>query len=146
MNTRDLEIFMKSDPFIKKEYGGVLASNQLPVFIYNKPKIYICNLDPLPLKGTHWVAIYINADNAEYWDSLGNPPQQPFINFMVNNASYYKYVNRRIQGDMDTCGHFCLCYSYFRTRGYSLNDILKMFSNNLFLNDIISIFFYNEVK
>ena len=42
---------------------------------YNLPKIkdetYIINLDEYESRGTHWIALYVNAENAIYFDSFG---------------------------------------------------------------------------
>ena len=32
---------------------------------------YIINLNEYDLKGTHWIALYVNAENITYFDSFG---------------------------------------------------------------------------
>ena len=32
---------------------------------------YIINLNEYDLKGTHWIALYVNAKNVTYFDSFG---------------------------------------------------------------------------
>ncbi len=79
MNTTQLQQYMLSDPYIKQYYGGVLARDQLPIYV-NKPKIYIVNTDPIHQPGQHWIAMWID-DVPKHLDSIGQKPVKDFEHF-----------------------------------------------------------------
>ena len=146
MNTSQLENYMKSDPYISKLYGGVVAVDQLPL-LPSKPSVYIVNCDPIALPGSHWVVVYI--DNVcEHFDSAGIKPRPDFEQYLVLQGSPYMYNNQRVQDfTSDTCGLFCLFYCYFRCRGYSFAAIMNMFSDYLMLNEVVvKAFFVSTVN
>lgn len=145
MNTAQLYIAMKSDKYISNEMGGVYAGNNLPLIVNDKPKIFIVNLDPNFLPGTHWVVIYCLPNGiCEYFDSLGNPPSKLLTTFLVNNSVQYAFGERRLQGFLDSCGMFCLFWCYYRTRGFSFQEILNKFGTNVHINDVTVIRFYRK--
>ena len=141
MRTEDLEEYMLSDPFIRQYYGGVVALDQLPI-LFSKPRIYIVNSDPASEAGTHWYALYFDKIS-EHFDSSGFKPISVLENHLVLHGPKYMYNNVRVQNfDTNSCGLFCLFYSYFRCRNYSFKDIMNMFSDNLQLNENLVNYFY----
>ena len=38
---------------------------------YLKDEAYVINLDEYESIGTHWMALYVNAENVTYFDSFG---------------------------------------------------------------------------
>lgn len=68
------------DFFDEKTYpnfGGVIAADQISQLPKKLPIGFVMNLDNSDEPGSHWVAIYINSDSVEYFDSLGQqPPDQ----------------------------------------------------------------------
>jgi hypothetical protein len=53
---------------------GVYARNRLPRRL-NVPSALVENTDPDDRPGTHWVALYIDANSrGEYYDPTGRPP------------------------------------------------------------------------
>lgn len=145
MNTKQLEQYMLSDPYIKQYYGGVLAVDQLPIIV-NKPEIYIVNTDPISKPGTHWVTLFVDTI-CEHFDSAGLPPREDFMTFLTLNGPSYIYNSNRVQHfKTNSCGLYCLFYSYFRCRGYSFKKILEMFKDNLILNEMIVKIFYELTR
>ena len=141
MNTQEIRRYMLADPYIRQYYGGVIAVNQLPLIV-NKPSIFIVNTDALPGRGKHWVCLYMDTV-CEHFDSAGYEPRKDFETFLINYGPPYMFNNKRVQDfNTDSCGKFCLMYAYFRCHGYSFNDILDMFKNNLALNEVIVEEFY----
>lgn len=140
MNTHQLESYMLKDPFIRKCYGGVLAVDQLPLAV-SKPSIFIVNTDPISMPGEHWVVLFMDNVN-EHFDSAGIAPRPDFKDYLTMRG-IYMYNDKRVQSfNTNTCGQFCLFYSYFRSRGFSFDDIMSMFTDNLKLNEIIIQYFY----
>ena len=48
--------------------NGVYSRNNLPNI---KDGAYVINLDEFKSIGTHWIALYVNVNNATYLDSFG---------------------------------------------------------------------------
>ena len=49
-------------------FNGVYSKNNLSKI---KDRGYIINLDEYESIGTHWIALYVNAENVTYFDSFG---------------------------------------------------------------------------
>lgn len=151
MNTLELEEAMLSDDEIRKYFGGVLAADHLPVYVTDRPKIFIVNNSESNFSGTHWVSIFLDKKGKNYcstfFDSLAKPPLETFEQFLIVNGPKYEYSLKRIQSlYSDTCGMFCLFFAYFICRGYSLKEILEMFKKEDFLyNELLVLFFSNKV-
>jgi len=53
------------------QFDDVYSSDTLPPRPHEQ---LVCNLDPAHCPGTHWVAIYVDSDYGEYFDSIGSTP------------------------------------------------------------------------
>ena len=142
---------MREDDAIKVQFGGVCALNQLPKIIEEKPKVYIVNTDPSNKRGSHWVAFYFpREENPEFFDSAGHTPDSyhvRFQNVLINNGDGAYIINTgRLQPPAtDTCGAFCLFYAAYRCRGWTMNDILRLFrGTSLMDNDTTVVDFVNR--
>jgi hypothetical protein len=65
--------------FDKYGWKGVYSVNELNEIPVSKKMSFIMNLSPDYKKGTHWVAIYIDAKkdmSVEYFDSFGRDPNE----------------------------------------------------------------------
>lgn len=117
---------------------NVFAANRLPV--YMAPPVYlISNLDPDTKPGSHWIAIYINANGVgEYFDTFGRKPKGYHLAFLKRNASRWSYNHKVIQNLFSSfCGEYCLTYLYFKYRGICLRNFVNMFSENTIKNDVL---------
>lgn len=145
LNSLELASFMLKDPYISQMYGGVIARDQIPLYV-DKPSLYIVNTDPSTESGEHWFCIYY-LDIPEYFDSSGLKPPKDIENNLYYHGSKYMCSSFRVQSYFsETCGLFCLFYCYFRSRGFSFSAIMNMFSHNLNLNEVIVKSFYEETK
>lgn len=145
LNTFEIDRFMRKDPFIRQMYGGVKAIDQLDI-LPKEPSIYIINHDPSTEPGTHWIALFIDS-TPEHFDSLGHYPINSLQNYIIINGPNYIVNTKRVQSyTSNSCGIFCLFFSYFRCRGYSFNEIMHMFSDNLVVNEFVVQSFYNITK
>ena len=52
----------------ESKFNSVYSRNNLPKI---KDGLYIINLDEYESVGTHWIALYINAKNVTYFNSVG---------------------------------------------------------------------------
>ena len=50
------------------KFNGVYSRNNLPK---TKDGVYVINIDEYKSIGTHWIALYLNAENVTYFDSFG---------------------------------------------------------------------------
>ena len=50
------------------KFYGVYSRNNLPKLMDGA---YVINMDGYKSIGTHWMALYVNADNVAYFDSFG---------------------------------------------------------------------------
>ena len=50
------------------KFNGVYSRNNLPKI---KDGTYVINLDDYKSTGTHWIALYVNANNIVYFDNFG---------------------------------------------------------------------------
>ena len=52
----------------KPKFNGVYSRNNLSKI---KDEVYVTNLDEFKSIGTHWITLYVNGNNAIYFDSFG---------------------------------------------------------------------------
>ena len=132
MNTKQINHFAYTDNEISKYYIGTFPIDLIPKKIQGKPSLLIVNT----LKSTestnmigHWIAIYINKSQKEYFDSYGLPIfDETLIDLL---QSKYKRLKTRLQAfNSDVCGQYCLYFIYQKARGKSFSDIVKVFKIN----------------
>ena len=79
------------------KFNGVYTRNNLPVVstsaVHIKDEAYVINVDEYKSIGTHWIVLYVNGDNAIYFDSFGveHIPQE-IKKFMRNKNNTNKYL------------------------------------------------------
>ena len=97
----------------------------------NSPKIkdgpYIINLDEHYDTGTHWIALWVNNNNATYFDSFGVEHIPKEIKAFINKNIIINIF--RIQAyDSIMCGYFCIEFIDFMFKGKSLTDYTNISS------------------
>ncbi|EGG15065.1 hypothetical protein DFA_09888 [Cavenderia fasciculata] len=93
----DSEIERIMKPYHRKGFERVIASDQLNLLEPKDKMSFIMNLDPHNKPGSHWVAVYIDADkdkSVEYYDSFGQEPTDDFMKQLKDlideiNPDYY---------------------------------------------------------
>ena len=112
----------------------------------NSPSIVVVNLDYSNQKGSHWIVLHQVEDQiVEHFDSSGNKPKREISNLLLINKMVYRYNNKRLQNyKTETCGLYCLYYSYFSCRERNMQSILSDFHENLECNEEMVIKFYLE--
>ena len=60
----EIQKYYQNEP----KFNGIYSRNNLPKI---KDGAYVINLDKYESIGTHWIALYVNANNILYFDSFG---------------------------------------------------------------------------
>lgn len=145
MNTVTLCQLACSDGLIRKSFGGVFASDSLPIY-KNNFSSYIINLDAHTLPGSHWTAVFFTSNaQAFYFDSFGHKPKNKnILNFMKRNASMIYYNKICVQDYYSvTCGYYCLFFLYCCVRNLKMNrlSLINRKKNEIFIKNFIRKFF-----
>jgi hypothetical protein len=122
-----------------KTFIGVFPRDLLPVIKY-LPVCLIINTDPHYKPGEHWVSVFINQYGVGiYFDSYGLRPLNKEIEIFLNkNCKSWTYNHVQLQGYRSyTCGEFCVIFSFLKILGYSLWDIIGLFTEEYKTNDKI---------
>ena len=141
MNTSQLRSFITKDPFVRRQFGGVCAADELPLRVPYRPSVYLVNTDKKRQPGRHCVTFYFPRKGpSEFFDSMGRSPEyynRRFKTVLLKNGSNYVANAIRVQSwETTTCGHFCLFYSAHRCRGWSMRRIVHSFdSKHLRVNE-----------
>ena len=91
---------------------------------------YIINLDEFKSIGTHWIVLYVNGNNATYFDSFGVEHIPKEIEIFIRKKNIIKTICR-IQGyDSIMCEHFRIGFIDFMLKAKSLLDNAILFSAN----------------
>lgn len=145
LNTIEIDRYLRNDPYTRRYYGGVKALDELDIVVM-KPTLFIVNHDPSNEPGSHWITLFIDSI-PEHFDPLGHEPIPTLKNYLIVNGPRFIVNTKRVQGYVsNSCGLFCLFYSYFRCRNYSYLDVMNMFSDNLTVNEFVVSCFYKHTK
>ena len=139
MDTLQIKRALEHNTFTKKTFSGVFAADELPEIIDASPCGFVANTDPSTEPGTHWLAFYYPSRGERgFFDSYGYPPDNYGEAFKLYGVETWN--KRKIQSSWSTvCGQYCIFYLYYKSRGYSMNKIVNMFTDNTCLNDCISL-------
>ena len=75
----------------------------------HKLAIFIYNLEPSYMSGSHWVTTYVRDGVINYFNSFGMPPFQEMVNHAKKKNLTLSHQNQQIQNlYSSTCGYFCL--------------------------------------
>ncbi len=145
MNENQLNRLLRLCP----EIGGVFSSGNIQ--IGETPSFIVVNTDKVGSEGIHWVAMFLNETQSEFFDSLGQAPtcyHKEWATLLSETSSQYAYNDVRLQDPMsETCGHFCIYYILKRHYGNSFNDIIDRFDGNLLKkNDRFVLKFVNTLS
>ena len=97
----------------------------------HKQALFIYNLEPSYMSGSHWVATYVKNGIINYFDSFGMPPFQEIVNHAKRKNTTLVHQSDQIQNLMTTtCGYFCLYFLNEMSKGRSYYDLLKVFNSH----------------
>ena len=130
------------------------SRNNLPNKI--KKGAYVRNLDEYENTDTHWVSLFVKANEVIYFDTFGVEHISKEVNKFIGNeeSSSAKARNKKIkvsifriqEYDSIMCGYFCIEFINYMLKGMTLLDYTNLFSPNDFKkNDrVIKRIFKNE--
>ena len=135
----EIKKYYQSEP----KFNGVYSRNNLSKI---KDGAYIINLYEYESIGTHWIALYVNAENLAYFDSFGveNIPNK--IRKFIGDEDIKTNICRIQIYNSVMCGYFCIGFIDFMLAGKKLTDYTNLFSPYDFKknDDIIFTYFKNE--
>ena len=124
------EINKIMDKYKTKGFKGVYSIdelNKIPVNADDKEISFIMNTTPsYDNRSGHWIAIFINHDNVEYYDSFGDEPDKQFkknikellYKISPNKLLQFKINNiKRQNGNSNNCGYFAMKFLQDRYAG-----------------------------
>jgi len=122
-------------------YVGTYACNQLPTkFIAKRPFALIMNTDPIEMPGQHWVAIFVNKNSGEYFDSYGLSPmnKEVYEFFQKQKIHNLTHNTNQIQGvSATTCGAYCVTFLKLRCQNISFKEIILLGFDDKSINKVI---------
>ena len=147
MNSGQLSHFLNMDRYTKGCWKGFVAQDSEP-FIWEQtrafPALYIINTDVSEGPGKHWCVGYLDFTpneeeeeerEMEFFDSYGCPPGAYGLDRLFPTGEI-RVNTRTVQSwDSSTCGHHCLFFAYFRCRGMGMEEIVRLYSDDLKRND-----------
>ena len=139
MNTGQIEHILRLR--CRGQFLGVYPIDKLPKTLPPKrPLILVCNTDPHDRPGQHWIVIFIDIHSVgEHFDSFGQRPAKTFQDFMRYHCFKWICNQRQIQSAASRfCGQYCVFYSLYKSIGYNMNAIVKCFSSDTGLNDVMA--------
>ena len=129
MDTRQLDEILRCNEDTAGTFVGVYALDELAsvasVRIRQRDRWFlVCNCCPSSQRGRHWVAIFYERGEVEFFDSFGLPPIAydqallAFLHSLTTQRCDVTYNNVPLQAfDSDACGHYCVLYGAARSRG-----------------------------
>ena len=114
--------------YLKIPINNVLSSDQT-VPHNHKLGIFVYNLEPSYMSGSHWVATYVKDNFINYFDSFGLPPFQEIVNHAKNKNLTLLHQNQQLQNLYTTTyGYFCLYLLNEMHNKVPYFDLLQPFS------------------
>ena len=113
-------------------FNGVYSRDNLPKI---KDGAYVINLDEYSHIGTHWVALYVQNNNATYFDSFGVEHISKETKIFIANKNKTTNIFRIQAYDSIMCGYknFNRIYNFFSPNNFKKNNdiILNYFLVNV---------------
>ena len=114
--------------YLKIPIKNVLSRDQT-VPHNHKLALFIYNLEPHYMSGSHWVTTYVRDGTINCFDSFGMPPFQELVNHAKEKNLNLLHQNQQIQNlYTTTCGYFCLYFLNEMHKGVDYFNLLQVFS------------------
>ena len=114
----------------------------------HKQALFIYNLEPSYMNGSHWIATYVKDNVINYFDSFGMYPFQEIVDLAKKKNLTLLHQNQQIQNlYSSTCGYFCLYFLNEMHKGVDYFDLLQVFGFDTMENEkFIEKYFTNIEK
>jgi hypothetical protein len=131
MNTVQLNNLIIKDSMVER-YRGIFAIDTLPTSHSNG--IYVVNTSPAHIPVGHWVGIF----DGTFFCSFGVPPE------VYGISNLHSYNTQKLQCiNSSVCGYYVLTFVKLMSRGYTLHDMLGIFTGDCSVNDDILRTYYS---
>ena len=128
----------------KLKFNGFYSRNNLPRL---KDGAYEINLDEYKSMGTHWIALYMSADNIIHFDTFRFEHVPKEIRKFIGNKNIISNIYRIQAYNLIMCGYFCIGFIDFILKDKSLLDSTNLFSSNDYeKNDKIILKYFQYLK
>ena len=97
-----------------------------------KDGAYVINLDEHSDIETHWIAFYVQNNDATYFESFGIEYIPKEIRTFIGNKNIKTNIFRIQAYDSVMCGYFCIGFIDFMLAGKTLTEFTNLFSPNNF--------------
>lgn len=132
-----------SDVYSKRIANLYLKFDLESIKNIDKDMILILNTDRYGHEGIHWVSLYIMKDRIEYFDSLGNNPNEDIKKIVKMFGSKKLIVNKkRFQKNDDNCGVYILYFLINRLQNIPFQKIIDEDIKDI--NKYRSVYFYKD--
>ena len=102
----------------------------------HKQTLFIYNLEPAYMNGSHWCATYAKNNVINYFDSFGMPPFEEMLQHAKKENVTLLHQNQQIQNlYTNTCGYYCLYFLNEMNKGVDYFDLLQVFSHDTHKNE-----------
>ena len=146
MNTEDINTILSTNSVTKDTFLGVFALDELPKSKLMMDRWFlVCNCCPISLPGEHWVLMFYENDEIQFFDSFGKAPD--FYNGMERfileqNPGAVSFNPEQFQSfGSDACGHYCVLVGYMRSAGETMEAVtsnLRRLDRDSFLKYIVN--------
>ena len=92
-----------------------------------KDRAYVINLKEYSDIGTHWIALYVQNNDATYFDSFGVEHIPKEIRTFIGNKNIKTNIFRIQAYDSIMCRYYSLGFINFMLAKKTLNDITNLF-------------------
>ena len=121
--------------YLKIPINNVLSRDQT-VPHNHKLALFIYNLEPAYMKGSHWTSTYVKNNVINYFDSFGLPPFQELVDHAKRKNLTLLHQNQQLQNLYSSvCGYFCLYFLNEMNKGKDYFDLLQVFSKDTYKNE-----------
>ena len=111
----------------KPKFNGVYKKKRLSKI---NDGAYIINLDEYESIGTHWIALYVSAENVTYFDTFWVKHIQKEIRKFIRNENIIINIYEIQAYHSIVFGYFCIGFIDFMLKGQSLLRYTNLFSGN----------------
>ena len=129
-----LDYLAQQDESLNMIYGGALPCDGLPQWLDGRGKqAFIVNTEPSGEPGEHWIAVWIDGETCELFDSFALPVSfyskaTPLVQWLDTHYPQRESNDQSIQSvTSETCGHYALFYLLFKSSGGAMDDFLSKF-------------------
>ena len=128
----EIEAILAADSFTAAVNGGCWSIDTLPNPL-PRDRLYVCNLDPSSMPGSHWIGISLlntpsSTTSAFYFDSFARPPPPEMLPQLLSTSDYIEYNDVETQNSFSAvCGQITLLVLKFLARGRTPLEVMLQF-------------------